>query len=122
MKSLGNAIDPSVMLSIEFLLAIQRSWHHFWRHGDPTEASGEMYNIMINAVSEQSREKARKPRSNHHRHPAPSANVFPVVQSPSGKTRGMGCKEVRESLTYVCLIGEGFTPKMIVQRMEEVVI
>ncbi|GFW55975.1 hypothetical protein TNCV_373811 [Trichonephila clavipes] len=33
---------------------------------------------------------------------------------------GMGFKEVRESLTHVCFIGEVLTPKMIVQEMKEV--
>ncbi|GFW87936.1 uncharacterized protein TNCV_1360391 [Trichonephila clavipes] len=34
----------------------------------------------------------------------------------------VGRKEVRDSLSYVCFIGEGFTTKMIVQGMEEIVI
>ncbi|GFS52956.1 hypothetical protein TNCV_331001 [Trichonephila clavipes] len=38
----------------------------------------------------QTAEPIVSPRSNHYRHPAPSANVSPVVQSPCGKIRGWG--------------------------------
>ena len=61
-------------------------------------------------------------RSNRHRHPAPSANVSPAVQSPAVKLGGFGRKEVREGLAQVCFIGEGFHTKMIIQGVEEAVI
>ena len=45
-----------------------------------------------------------------------------LFNPPAVKLWGFGGKEVREVLAQVCFIGEGFSTKMIIQGVEEVVI
>ncbi|GFT37867.1 hypothetical protein TNCV_4129141 [Trichonephila clavipes] len=101
-----------------FLTLLQVNWADIENYVE--FLSKEMLDIKIddNNLFEVERRQSQpivSLRSNHHRHPASSANLSPVVQSPCGKTRGCGRKEFRESLAHVCFFGEGFTAKMIVQ-------